>query len=122
MTHLLVTGGRSYPDRARVFAELDRRAPDLVLHGGAGGADRWAGEWADDRGIPCISMSAPWKRLQKAAGPTRNGWLLTVAMRLAQDHARLVVLAFPGGDGTADMVRRAWAVGVEIIHITGEST
>lgn len=114
MTPLLVTGGRAYPDRARVFAELDQHAPDLVLHGGAGGADRWAGEWADERGKPCLSMAAPWKGLKRAAGPTRNGWLLAVAMRLAKDRARLVVLTFPGGDGTADMVKRARAEGVDV--------
>jgi predicted metal-dependent phosphoesterase TrpH len=78
---------------------------------------RWAGEWADERGKPCVVLPAPWKGLRKAAGPTRNGWLLAVAMRLAQDHARLSVLAFPGGDGTADMVRRARAAGVEVEEI-----
>ena len=114
MTYILVTGGRSYPDRERAFAELDQRAPDLVLHGGATGADRHAGQWADERGIPCLSMPAPWKGLKRAAGPTRNGWLLAVAMRLAKDRVRLVVLAFPGGDGTADMVRRARAEGVDV--------
>jgi hypothetical protein len=29
VTHLLVTGGRAYADRVRVFAALDQRAPQI---------------------------------------------------------------------------------------------
>ncbi len=117
MKYILVTGGRDYADRAHVFAELDKRQPDLVLHGGARGADYLAGEWADERGKPCIVMPAPWKGLRKAAGPKRNGWLLAVALRLAKDHARLSCLAFPGASGTADMMRRCVDAGLLVEQV-----
>ena len=127
MKYLLVTGGRAYADRAHVFAELDRRQPDLVLHGGAKtwdrkrsamvGADHFAGEWADERGKPCIVMPAPWKGLGKAAGPRRNGWLLAAALRLAKDHAHLSCLAFPGDSGTADMKRRCLEAGLLVEEV-----
>ena len=128
MKYVIVTGGRGYTDRARVFAELDRLAPDLIFHGGAKvynrealrwvGADFFAGEWADERGKPSIVMPAPWKGLKKPAGPRRNGWLLDAALRLAKDHAHLSCLAFPGGDGTADMTDRCRAAGLDVEVVT----
>jgi predicted Rossmann-fold nucleotide-binding protein len=32
-----------------------------------------------------------------------------------------VVIAFPGGSGTADMIRRAEAAGVKVIRMGGET-
>lgn len=105
---VLVTGGRDYMDRARVFYELDtihdHRPIEIIIHGGATGADTWAGEWAIDRGVPLSVYPATWKipgtnRINRAAGAIRN-------QRMLDGSQPTFVLAFPGGDGTADMKRR----------------
>lgn len=109
---LLVCGGRKFLDRARVDYVLGSAWQHygdalVVCHGGAPGADSLAGLWASHNGVPCISMVAPWHKFPKAAGPLRNGWLLT---HLRPD----AVLAFPGGSGTAHMKRIAQAAGLTV--------
>lgn len=113
---VLVCGGRAFSDPAAVFEELDRLKPALVITGGAGGADFAALEWARHRGVPVAVFEPHWKALGKAAGPLRNGWML----KYGQPD---MVLAFPGGAGTADMLRQARAARVEWIReVTPEVT
>jgi len=53
---------------------------------------------------------ANWRTHGKAAGPIRNQQML--------DEGRPhLVVAFPGGTGTADMVRRAKAAGVPVMEV-----
>lgn len=102
---VLVCGGRDYRNRERVYYVLDRyhakHGPiQCVIQGAADGADRWAAEWGFDRGVGVASFPADWKTYGAAAGPIRNQQML--------DEARpTVVIAFPGGRGTANMVRQA---------------
>lgn len=112
---LLVCGGRDFANRRWMFDALDSRLAHhrsrtglVIIHGGARGADRLAGDWAAERGVPCMVFPAAWAGIGKGAGPVRNGWML--------EHGRPHgVLAFPGGSGTADMVRRAIDAGVPVI-------
>ena len=112
---VLVTGGRHYGDRANVFRNLDllhaTQPISLVIHGACveratngrlelRGADRWAGEWALEREVPCVAHPAKWLAEGRNAGPARNQKMLDL-------YRPAVVLAFPGGCGTADMMRRA---------------
>lgn len=82
---------------------------DLVIHGGATGADYWAGEWADGADIPCLIVPAPWSQKGKSAGIIRNLRMLDF-MGLKPD----LVVAFPGGNGTAHMVKIATEAGVAL--------
>ena len=112
---VLVCGGRNYTDRQRVRGVLDfvehlGDAPLVIIHGGAGGADRYAGGWATLRLRECIVYQADWKTHGKAAGPLRN-------QRMLVEGKPDLVVVFEGGRGTADMVRRAKAAGVEIMFI-----
>lgn len=68
-----------------------------------------AAEWARRSHVPVESYPADWRR-GKGAGPERN------ARMLAEGWPDLVV-AFPGGRGTADMVRRAKAAGVRVVEV-----
>lgn len=102
----LVCGGRGYADRAFVFATLDVLKPSAVLNGGAEGADRWAREWASERYVTCTTVEADWKTHGRAAGPIRNRAMLGFRPDL--------VLAFPGGRGTANMVDEARKAGVPV--------
>lgn len=104
---VLVCGGRGYDDQRRVFAVLDALQPELVIQGGAKGADFHARAWATARGKPCATFDAPWASLGRKAGPVRNGWMLEFGR---PD----LVLAFPGGPGTADMMYQARSSGVEV--------
>jgi len=82
-----------------------------IIHGGATGADSNAGHWARMMdGVTELRFDADWKRHGKRAGPIRNQKMI--------NHGKPdLVVAFPGGRGTADMVRRAMAAGVTIMEI-----
>lgn len=113
MTVVLVTGGRDYPARDHVWSVLDGLRAEGKLRklyvGDARGADQHAREWADDRSVNVAVFKADWSRHGKAAGPLRNAEML----REAQPS---LVVAFPGGRGTADMMRRARAYGVPVLE------
>lgn len=109
---LLVCGGRGYANRERVFAILDRvqakHGPIVIIHGDCEtGADRLADEWAKARGMFCVPYPAHWQLLGHRAGPERN-------QRMLEDAEPDAVVAFPGGRGTADMVRRAKAASIPV--------
>lgn len=107
---VLVCGGRDYDDRAKVFAELDRLNPQFIIHGNARGADALAHEWAIANRRHGVACPAHWARDGKRAGPLRNQRML--------GHLPDVVVAFPGGKGTADMVSRARKAGVKVLEVT----
>lgn len=106
---VLVCGGRDYADEEHLTAVLDRlyaADPEMcIIHGGAPGADTMAGQWAKERGLPVLQCDANWVYYGKAAGPIRNQWML-------QYGQPDLVVAFPGGRGTADMVTRAKLAGI----------
>jgi hypothetical protein len=110
VTRVLVCGGRDYGGSVEVFAALDRlhalRPIALVIHGDATGADEWAAWWADSRGVEERPYPAEWHLHGRGAGPRRNQHMLA-------DGRPDVVVAFPGGRGTADMVARAQAAGCQ---------
>jgi len=104
---LAVTGGRKRIDAEPVLRVLDEHvraaAYDslLVVQGGCPtGVDYQVREWAQARGVPCVSMLAAWKCFGPAAGPRRNRWM----MELLQPD---LLIAFPGGAGTEDCITKA---------------
>lgn len=111
---ILVCGGRDFQDRNFLFAVLDAfhsiRPITRIVHGDARGADRLAGEWAhyQDPPVPVDVFPADWQAHGKAAGSKRNKLMLETSNPTA-------IIAFPGGSGTADMVRRGRAAGVTTI-------
>lgn len=114
---ILVCGGRDYADRVTVFGYLDRlwreSAPlDAleIIQGGATGADALAREWCCNREVPYVNVPANWKLHGKAAGPIRN-------QKMLDKYEPDLVLAFPGGKGTADMVSRAMAASVQVMLV-----
>lgn len=111
---VLVTGGRSFENRALLFEAMDRlheeRGISTLIHGAAKGADTLAGEWAESRGVEVIACPADWRRYGRAAGPIRNKQMLV-------EHKPDLVVAFPGSTGTAHMVSIAEKAGGEVIQI-----
>lgn len=117
---LLVCGGRNYKDRASAWAALDRVAQRMditaVRHGDARGADRLAHGWGVARGITVEPRPADWRRgkdsttYNRAAGVQRNAAMLA-------EGGVVAAVAFPGGDGTANMVTRCKAAGVPVWEV-----
>ena len=111
---LLVCGGRDFNDPLLLTRTLDRWAKceiiDCVIEGNARGADRMAGFWARKNGIMNLKFTPDWKTHGKTAGVLRNQQMLT-------EGRPDVVLAFPGGRGTEDMIRRTEAAGIAVCRI-----
>lgn len=114
MNSIIVCGGRDYANRDIVFGALT--AIWMVnkfktLHHGAcqTGADRLAHDWCVKFHGFCVEKPWPanWIAFDKAAGPIRNREMLIGA------RPDLVV-AFPGGKGTANMIALATAAGVPV--------
>jgi predicted Rossmann-fold nucleotide-binding protein len=110
---VLVCGGRDYDDMLAVFNELQRlrekHGPLTIIQGGATGADRLARQWCmfQKGKAHMINEPANWQQHGRAAGPIRNQLMI-------DEHKPDLVVAFPGGRGTADMIRRAKAAGIEV--------
>jgi hypothetical protein len=116
---VLVTGGRHYADRSAVAAALREARPDTVMHGGATGADALARDWCVANGRHHIAYPADWGRLGNAAGPVRNREMAERLAALRADGCEVLVLAFPGGDGTAGMIREATRRGLPVRLVGG---
>lgn len=111
---VLVCGGRDYRDHKRVGAVLnklhDTLGIDLIIQGGARGADELAFGWARAVGVREEQYDADWEAYGSFAGPMRNRVML-------EEGKPDLVIAFPGGAGTRDMIRKARKAGVEVVEI-----
>lgn len=116
-TKIIVTGSRRYTDRNHVFTTLDAIRAEMgelwVFQGDQEGADALALEWARSRFQAYGGLPANWPKFGKPAGPIRNGDMLN----LFQPD---LVVAFPGGTGTDNMVKKAKAAGVPVHDAGGE--
>jgi len=98
---------------AALLARTSGQVVHALLHGGARGADRAIGRAARQLGWPVEVHRADWRRHGRAAGPIRNRELLelaisrAVSLRSAAAPVSVLVVAFPGGAGTASLVQQA---------------
>jgi YspA, cpYpsA-related SLOG family len=107
---LLICGGRDFADYDALKTAITLLNPASIAHGGARGADALADRIAREIGVAATVYPADWQRHGRAAGMIRNGHMLT-------DYKPDAVLAAPGGPGTANMIERATAAGVRLIHL-----
>lgn len=116
---VLVCGGRDFLDREGLFRSLDnllQAVEDsgkqlMVVHGAAPGADDLAEQWAKSREVAYRGYPAKWRKHAKAAGPIRNTQMLN-------ENEIDLLLAFPGGRGTSNMVAQAEAKKINVKRIT----
>src|SRR5882672_10315376 len=102
---VLVCGGRDFTDYNLLTSTLNQlEGITHLIHGEAKGADTLARLWAKDKEIVILGYPANWHRDGEAARPIRN-------QRMLNQGEPDLVIAFPGGKGTADMVRRAKLAG-----------
>src|SRR6188508_373755 len=100
-----VTGGRDYRDREHVYRVLDGlrdRFPGfgiILVQGECNtGVDLAVRLWCKSRRVPCEGHEPDWS-FGKVAGPMRNEVMVKSDLDL--------LIAFPGGDGTADCASQA---------------
>lgn len=107
---IIVCGGRDYLDYPRLKQALDalhsRRAILRLIEGGARGADTMGRIWATEKKIPYTEVPAEWGKHGKKAGHLRNLEML--------EHKVDLVVAFPGGVGTAHMIEASKIRGVPV--------
>lgn len=125
MNEILVCGGRlyatgpNYYQMERIFDQSMVTLRDAgefsIVCGDASGADGYARHWAKQFGVECQVFRADWANLGKSAGPKRN-------QRMLDESDIALVVAFPGGRGTLDMVRRARAAKIPVWEPLVETT
>lgn len=105
---IIVCGGRDLTDYELVHTEISlyRRHDPIIVHGDYRGADKLTDRAAKELGLAVEPHPAMWELYGAAAGPKRNE-------EMAQAGADLLI-AFPGGNGTRDMVHRAKAHGISV--------
>lgn len=108
---VLVCGGRNFYDAPLLHKILSEYPIAVVIEGGASGADTGAKSYAMLKGLKLETYHADWEKHGRAAGPIRN-------QRMLDEGKPDLVVAFPGGRGTADMVRKARAAGVDVIEVS----
>lgn len=115
---IAVCGGREFSDWELVREALDsvRKDPglDKLITGGCRGADKLAEDWANLNLVDLEVFEANWEQYGKSAGPIRNQEMLDLGK---PD----LLLAFPGGRGTSDMVKRALKSGIKIAIVDSSS-
>lgn len=125
---VLICGGRDYNDWNTFRDKLETIAlerfprlpedeygnwlygPVTIIHGGARGADSLADQWAVVNWCTIQEFHAEWEKYGKRAGYVRNAQMLT-------EGKPDLVIAFPGGKGTAMMVKLAKEAGVEVKEV-----
>lgn len=141
---VLVCGGRDFanlPERTSpewdrkekehrfVLSTLDRLSDDwpktpedeygnwlpavTIISGGAKGVDDAALDWAMVNWTDYIEFTAEWETYGRAAGPIRN-------KKMIDDGQPDLVVAFPGGRGTANMVSLARQYNIPVMEIKYE--
>jgi len=111
---VLVTGGREYKNDKHLFAVLDRihseRKFTFLVHGDARGADYRAHRWCKSRGVQPVAMEALWDYEGNPAGSRRN-------KRMWDLFKPELIVAFPGGTGTSNMMSIGYEGGAEIVDV-----
>lgn len=131
---VLVCGSRGWTDRDKMRQELDA-ASDIgglgemahmvidkvppqemvIIHGNARGADKMAGEIAEELGYQVEVYPADWAKYGKQAGFIRNQQML-------REGKPDMCIAFWDGKsrGTLDMIERAKAAGHKVMVVKGD--
>lgn len=109
---ILVCGGRDYADYLRledILCQYVHIGVDTIISGMARGADTLATDWCNLVNCEFETYPALWNLYGNRAGVIRNQQMLDTGIDL--------VIAFPGGVGTKDMIKRAKKAGVKVLKI-----
>lgn len=81
-----------------------------IIHGNATGGDTVAKDFATVHWLNEEPYPADWNKYGKQAGFIRN-------QQMIDEGKPDVVVAFPGGNGTRDMVARAKKAGIKVVEV-----
>lgn len=111
---VLICGGRDFEDYTmldKVLVQVNSKTPiSVIISGCASGADQLGIEWAESNNVSVEKFPADWTRYGKSAGSKRN-------IQMLCEGLPELVIACPGGRGTAHMVKIAKDANVEVIEI-----
>jgi hypothetical protein len=123
---ILITGSREWDDEEKISGAFDSALREMgflpsihhgviVVHGGADGADRLAGQVAMRRGWKVEVYPAAWDEKGPKAGPLRN-------QEMVDEGADICLAFFKDGaanKGTADCVKKAEKAGITVRKCEG---
>lgn len=115
---ILVCGGRDFNNSGLVWEVLNDTIGTetaVIIEGGARGADASARSFARNYRMELITYEADWKTHGKSAGHIRN-------QKMLDEGKPDLVIAFPGGQGTAHMVKIAKEAKIKVIEIETNRT
>ena len=109
----LVTGSRWWTDCRSVFHALDERRDQIthIIHGGSRGVDRCAKRWAYHNRLPESEFLPNYRAYGSKAAPLMRN------QRMIDEGRPDLIIAFPGGNGTADMIGRAQRARIPVLRI-----
>lgn len=112
----VVTGSRTWEDEGRLTSTLEAFGPDMVVHGGARGADVMAGRWALKHGKQVRVFPAQWNAHGRSAGFKRNQTMVEWAVMKEAAGDDVLVMGFWRNEspGTADMIGRSKRHGLDV--------
>lgn len=113
---VLVCGGRDFNDYDLLVDTLigllgQYETKDVTfISGHARGADKLGERFANTNNCKLLIFPADWDKYRKAAGFIRN-------QQMIDEGKPDLVVAFKGGRGTADMVKRAKKHNIEVVEV-----
>jgi YspA, cpYpsA-related SLOG family len=113
----LICGDRNFDDWAKFIYETTKHLDhdDLIISGGARGADTLAERYAEVFDLSFKLFPANWDKYGRAAGPIRNREMLKEL--LTYKNQGVIAFLAEGSKGTANMIKQARDAGVENIII-----
>lgn len=93
---ILITGSRNWDDRDLIKSALLPYAKKrvLLIHGDCRGADKIAGDVAEELEFQISASPADWKLYGRAAGPIANREMVNQAKKFQEAGIPTIVLAF----------------------------
>lgn len=116
MVKVLICGGRDFSDYGLLADTLvgligQYDPKDVtIISGHARGADKLGERFANANECKLLIFPADWDKYKKAAGPIRN-------QRMIDEGKPDLVVAFQGGRGTQDMIKRAKKHGIKVFEV-----
>ncbi|WP_419735880.1 DUF2493 domain-containing protein [Pseudomonas sp. COR18] len=111
---VLICAGRYYMNAALCRKVLEayhaRQGIEVLVHGGNQHLGSTLEDWARETGAHIVRYPSNWQRYGKQAERRRNRFML-------QDSEPDLVIAFPGGSDTEELVAQARANGIDIHSI-----
>lgn len=127
---ILVCGGRTFDDYYAMATILNAYPTCThLVYGGAAGADCLADRYASEHALNVTTFVAKRNDISRPGAVVkahRNGTLYDAAAGAYRNRVMLeasqpdLVVAFPGGAGTADMTRAARKRGTPVVVVTQE--